>query len=292
MRLMHHPYLKVITVSVLCSALLLSAYLVYDRAQAGFYLSSIRSTIPPELVGCDPPCSSEERAAAVAALKQPFFYLTKGCQFYVFESEDRKYVLKFFKHKHLRSLNWLERWTMFAERGWLARSIERREERIRKLITSCRLAYTHLRSETGLLAIHLTHEPLWQMQVALVDRLGFSHTIELDHHEFILQRRAYPLDEVFAKVADSTSAGAKIAALRALIERRCAQGVADRDPAFVQNVGFFSTTEMGEGASDEAGFFDCGQFYLESAIATPEIAARDVQMRIDCLHLFCKQRAS
>src|SRR5688500_13829152 len=43
--------------------------------------------------------SNIEKDQIKKILAQPFYYLGKGCQSYVFISNDKKYVIKFLKHQ-------------------------------------------------------------------------------------------------------------------------------------------------------------------------------------------------
>src|ERR1700733_5386666 len=53
--------------------------------------------------------SPEEYAQLASLLKQTFTYVGKGAQAYAFVSKDRKYVIKFFKFKHLKPNSLLEK---------------------------------------------------------------------------------------------------------------------------------------------------------------------------------------
>src|ERR1700722_2869530 len=46
--------------------------------------------------------SPEQKALIDKILSQNFTYLGKGAQSYAFESQDQKFVLKFFKFKHIK----------------------------------------------------------------------------------------------------------------------------------------------------------------------------------------------
>ena len=106
----------------------------------GFALSKIQSDLKP-----DPRWkqgSSTEEIQPI--LSQPFSYLGKGSQCYVFESQDGNYVLKFFRHRRYQPPKWI---TLFAPHNYLERKRERREE----LFQSCFLAQEELRESSGLI---------------------------------------------------------------------------------------------------------------------------------------------
>src|SRR5262245_62079366 len=73
------------------------AYSFYDRQ---FKLSNIIGNFP--IVDVSNISKSNEEYLKIA-FSQPFHYLDRGKQAYVFESQDKRYVLKFFDNRCLRS---------------------------------------------------------------------------------------------------------------------------------------------------------------------------------------------
>lgn len=252
--------------------------LAFNRITDGFSIHQMTSSLPiiPQF-DISPP-SSAEKAHLQDIVSQPYRYLGKGCQFYVFESADGKYVIKFLKHKHLRPFIWLRKLPL---RGGLKNSAElkiaKRQARVETLFSSCKLAYDALAQETGLLFIHLNRVPCLEKTITLIDKLGFKHSIQVDKHEFILQKKGIPLEQVFAKAHSTEEVREKIGQLVELIQKRCEKGVGDRDPAFAQNVAFCPE-------ENQPIFIDIGQLYLHSMSVEEEQA--EVSQRLKSLHIW------
>lgn len=157
-------------------------------------------------------------------LSQPFYYLGKGCQCFVFLSADQSCVIKFFKEKHLK-----------------------KKDRRQKVFDGCFLAYHFLQEDCGLLYMHLCQEPLPVQMITLYDKLGFAHTIDLEMHSFYIQKKGTPFL--------SLSEDEKIQyseAINSLINKRALADIADKDPALYQNLAICEGRPI---------FVDVGQFY-------------------------------
>lgn len=203
---------------ILLFCLLLGIFLGVDHLQDGFSVQEIQIYSSKEE---SEPLSSEIQAS----LNQKFKYLGKGCQFYVFESQDGRFVLKFFKQKHLRPI--------FGKSP-------RRCAKVQALCQSCEIAARELPEETGVLYVHLarTKDPLL---VSLTDKLGLRHVVDLRLTQCVLQKKAESAPAVFERLLNEKreeELREKIAQLLQLTASRCLAHVADQDKAFVQNVGF------------------------------------------------------
>lgn len=276
-------FLRKIPLLAIAFALAWLAIYAYNRFTDGFSIRQITSTVPANPRFETAPLSSEETSKLQALFSQPFRYLGKGCQFYAFESADGKYVVKFFKHKHLRSFAWLrslplpERLKQKAE-GVIAK----REARIDNLFTSCKLAYEVLPKETGLVFIHLNRRPLLQTKLTLIDKLGLKQTIQLDDYEFVLQKKGLSLQQVFGNLSSPEEAEQRIQQLIDLVWARCELGVADQDHAFAQNVAFCEE-------ENRPVFIDIGQFYQLPQPLSQEEKQAELQKRLRSLRFWMSQ---
>lgn len=88
--------------------------------------------------------SSLEESAVDEILSQSFHFLGSGKQCYAFESQDRKYVLKFIKQSRKRSIPWLENISFFQ--SFLAK----RKERLNGIVSSMKIAATTLQKRQQL----------------------------------------------------------------------------------------------------------------------------------------------
>lgn len=124
-------------------------------------------------------------------LDQPFYYLGRGAQFYVFLSEDGEHVLKIVKQKHLRAPWWKRGFFYLTghSRPW--------KERTQKLLYSLRLATNELPEQSLVSYLHFKPTTTLKTTTVIHDKLGFSYALDMDQQEFMLQKRAHNLLKQF-----------------------------------------------------------------------------------------------
>lgn len=182
-------------------------------------------------------------------LNQPFHYLGKGSQCYVFESHDQKYVLKLFRF--FRPENHL---TIFT------------------LLHAAHIAYESLQQETGLIYIHLNPTALHLPTVCCKDALGRSHHLRLDEYRFAVQKKAIPLEETLKQVRhDPQKLQQRVNQFIDLLTARTEKGIFNTDPSLEHNFGFLE---------DRAIEIDFGCFRPVSTLSKEEEKERYlVQLR-------------
>lgn len=194
---------------------------------------------------------------------QPFRYLGKGCQCFVFASEDSKYILKLPYHSHLQPPIWLRPIPLLAELYRVKRMLKGHRT-LQRDATSYLLAYDKFQEETGLLYVHLNKTDYLHQKVQVFDKIGVEHILDLDNHEFILQKKAEPF---YPKIDQWMSQGkieqAKIALseLCKLLYKRYEHGIDDRERNFDGNYGFIE---------DKPIQIDIGRFRAQEASVKPE----------------------
>jgi hypothetical protein len=188
-------------------------------------------------------------------LQGNFRLFGSGGQSYAFISEDGKTILKCFKQHHLT------------------------EKKRRKLQESCSLAFHELKTETGLLAIHLeATEDL--PPVTLIDRLGIAHKIDTNTLSFVLQKSAAPLDQTIdACLArqDTPSAEKLIDSFVEITAARYKKGIGNRDPRFQRNCGVIDGKVIA---------IDIGSFSKKPEIANPRTYKDAVRAELGKFHLW------
>ncbi len=198
----------------------------------GFTIDRILSyrTITPIMPNCD--CNPYH-----VALNQPYRYLASGSQSFVFLSNDQRYVLKFFKQHRWRIPLWFD---LPLPRRYKESVIRRTIESKTNTFASCLLSYRKFVNETGLLYIHL-HQTCGQLgQIQIVDRNGIKHKIALDHFEFIVQKKAEPID-IYLRNLQKSQDDRKILKLFEdyldFSENRAFLGYLNKDPSLIKNYG-------------------------------------------------------
>ncbi len=166
----------------------------------------------------------------VPLIPSSFHFLAAGTQSYVFESGDL--VLKCFS--------------------------TRNPARLKRALDGAQIAWDRLRSETGLLYLHL-HQTTALPTVTLYDRLGRPRTLDLNRIAFVLQRRATPVAHPTPSQLDS---------YRAFVRHRVAQCVGNSDTAFPHNAALL------DGRLIEVDF---GEYWHHPSLADPAKAAQEYE---------------
>jgi hypothetical protein len=226
----------------------------------GFAIEKISSSLTyhPEWAA-----ESKETPAHIASiLSQPFTYLGKGAQSYVFESEDKKYVLKFFRHSHMRPPLWTSLGLPLPRRQ---KKIDTSWSKLNKDFRSYKIAFEELKEETGLIYLHLNKTDHLKQKVSILDKLGIRHELEIDEMEFLLQRKAtllYPQLKKWIDERDINQAKTGLSSLIELLALRFEKGIYDKDPDLNTNFGF---------CRNRAIQIDVGRFKKDPAMCDREV---------------------
>lgn len=245
---------------------------IYYRLTDDFRLSNITYEIPYNPAWDVSKLSQEEEQDLHAILKQKFFYIGKGAQCYAFTSEDQKYVLKFFKFKHLKP-NWLVHLIPsippFKQMKEL--SIERKKKKLHSVFEGYALAYRENREDSELLYLHLMPTRHLNQLVTVVDKIGLERKINLDDVVFLIQKKGETLrmrmHEYLAhqQVEKAKEAIAKIFAMYMSEYRK---GLYDRDHGVMHNTGF---------VEDRPFHLDVGKFTKDEAMKLIQTYKQDLE---------------
>jgi hypothetical protein len=179
-----------------------------------------------------PPLAESELSVVKQALEQPFSYLSKGSQAFVFVSEDQQYVLKLIRYNHITP--------SFFDKLLSPARCQALDGKLEKDFTSYKIAYEELKEETGLLFLHLTKTDFFHQKLIIVDKIGIAHTLDLDKTEFILQKRVEPLypylKNLMAKKQEA-EAKALISHLVSLLADQYKKGIINSDVDLFKNFG-------------------------------------------------------
>jgi hypothetical protein len=210
----------------------------------GFALCKILSSLSfnEEWVPTSPPIV--EQAELFHIFNQPFHYLAKGAQSYVFASEDGQTVIKFFRIYHLRPPVWLTALSLppALQPFKVGKMIAKRRE-LNKDFLSYKLAFEEMREETGLIYLHLNKTDHLKQRLKIYDKIGIGYELDLDTMEFLVQKRAtlvYPAIDALMRSEGLHAAKGAISSLVALLRARCEKGIFDKDPDLNTNFGFLA----------------------------------------------------
>ncbi|HLB53467.1 MAG TPA: hypothetical protein VJK48_07155 [Chlamydiales bacterium] len=168
-------------------------------------------------------CSPLPNQITEIALSQSYRYLSSGKQSFAFVSEDGQWVIKFFKRKYFQ-IPLLSH--LFLQ------EFSKKNERLKFYRQSYLLAEKELQDETALLYLHLGPSDNLPT-LTFKDPIGISHSIDLNHYPFVVQRKAEP----FYPLLSTSLAEWGIEQYLGLVAKRIQKGIADWDHEIEDNFG-------------------------------------------------------
>ncbi len=235
---------------------------LYYRLTDGFSIENISSDFSFQPQWQIRPLTAVELRETKTALNQPYRYLGKGCQSYVFLSDDGKYVIKFFKYQRFRLQPWVEYFPGIDQ--YRKEKIEQKWNKLNVFVTSWKIAFDYLKDESGLIYVHLNKTKELNIELTIYDKMGFRHLLNLDEMEFCIQKRATPLEDVLKefKMAKQNDRAEKILSkLLGMIVYEYQRGIGDNDHALLQNTGVIDGQPI---------HIDIGQFILNNKYKQPD----------------------
>lgn len=258
---------------------------IYFAVNAGFLERKILvdlSREPPHEVTA---LQEEDMERVRNILQQPFHYLDRGCQSYVFVSHDEKYVLKILKIYHFRPRAYLQTLSFIpqVEKYFQKKTIEKRTN-LNRLLDSWKTAYNELSNETGLVYMHLNRGDRLPNPLIIYDKMGIKHQINPDEVLFLVQRKAEMLCQELRsrmKRGDLKSSQLLIYNLVKLLVSQYERGFGDNDHALRQNTGVIG---------DQPFHIDVGQLCKSERFKNPIILKQELLRMTDDLRLWLSKR--
>lgn len=199
------------------------------------------------------------------AFSQPFYYLQKGRQAFVFQSQDKQYVIKLINHDRFRYSDILNALPLppILDKNRKAKK-EKKKERPKNNFDSYKLAFEEYKEQTGLIYVHLNPTDIWKKKLFILTRFGKAYQIDLDTTHYILQKRGKTLFKYLDKVMQKKGEKAFQRGLDefiALLIQRCNLHIVDDDLNVGENFGF---------VEDKAIIFDIGRWKKDEALSEYE----------------------
>ncbi len=217
-----------------------------ERETDGFFPYQIPDSLPSHPEWDSKPLSVEDQAELFEIFSQPFTYLGKGHQCFVFQSKDERTILKFPFHSQLIPPLWMRPIPLLSD-IFRTRVLHKRQNKLHKDAMSYRLAFDRLKNDTGLLFLHLNRTERTLPMVTVYDKIGVQHQLLLDHMEFIVQKKAeqlYPMLDQWMERGEVDLAKQGLSELIALFARRFERGIEDRECVLNTNYGFLEERAM------------------------------------------------
>lgn len=244
---------------------------LYFRVTGGFTIGNITWDLAHDPRWDIRPLTNKEQTAVDSILDQKFSYLGKGCQSYVFLSEDGDYVVKFFKYQRFRTQPWLDYLTFIPPvEHYKKRKTEKKMNKLEGLFASWKIAFEGLKLETGLIFVHLNRTQNLNKTLVIYDKMGLEHNIDLDKMQFLVQRKAEMLCPYIKNLMDkrdTQEAKNMLDRIIVLIISEYVRGYADNDHALMQNTGVLDGFPI---------HIDVGQFVKEENAKSPQVYKQDL----------------
>lgn len=196
-------------------------------------------------------------------LSEPFTYLGKGRQSFVFLSKDEKYVLKFVRQDRLKLPIFYK--NSFTSNG-AAFEKEEKRDRWKK---SYFIAYKKAKDLTGIVSMQLGDNRI-KKEVVLIDLLGRSHLVPLENTAFILQKKVTLLEDLLIalrKKGEYTEVYKLFDSYLECLSTRLDQGIVNKTRRSIMNMGVCNNTVIE---------FDVGEWDYDSSLNSPISYNREV----------------
>lgn len=220
---------------------------VYYRATDDFRIGNMTHEVANRPEWEAPLNDPQEFAHVKQVLDQPYHYLGKGAQSYAFLSADEKYVLKFFKFKHLRQAGWVSYVPSIPPFDkWKKADQERKESKLISVFDGYVTAFNMHRNESGILYLHFNTTSNLLGSVKIYDKLGIAHQIDLDNVMFILQSKVRPMRGVIIELLNKGDTAGAIAMINKTIDLYMSEyrkGIYDRDHGVMHNTGYITLND-------------------------------------------------
>jgi hypothetical protein len=179
-------------------------------------------------------------------LDQPFHFLSRGLQSFVFLSEDGQYVLKVFNNCYQRrnALYGAAKWLIPWRPLWAMQEQHKALSKLSSAFASYHIAAHSMQEQTALLYVHAAPTTTLPSTLTLVDPLNIAHHINPNRTGFLIQKKvslAYPALQKFLDQGDLESAKNALHSLVQLFIWKHRHHIADSDPLIRTNYGFFGT---------------------------------------------------
>lgn len=243
---------------------------------SGFSVAKISSSLSYQEQWDIKPLSREEKDLLNDTFSQTFTYLDGGAKSYNFVSEDGKYVIKFFRMKHLLAKNWISYIPIPKILDvYRFKKVAKRNLMLFDVFESCKIAFEDLRKETGLVYIHLNKGREWKRKIRLIDNQNKEVFVDLDNVEFVVQKKAIPFADKISFLRmkhDSVTACKALHSILELMVERSRKGIWDKE--IDKNVDI----------TRNYGFIDDGAVYLDiSDFERKEVVRESILYKKDLL---------
>lgn len=273
---MRNPIFRRFLSIFLTLAVLYSAMRLYFYATDDFRISNITEEMPYQIGWEFPPLSQTDEQDLSRILNQEFAYIGKGAQSYAFASDDGKYVIKFFKFKHLRPSLFQD---MLPSLGFIKtykeKQAARKQRKLYGVFHGYKLGYDLHKNESGIIFVQLNTVKNPDRVVVVRDKMGLRRTIHLGQIPFVIQDKGQTLRAVLnelMKNGDLTSIKLRIDGIFDLYSSEYRKGIYDHDHGVMYNTGFVGSRPI---------HLDVGKLLKDDTMRQKDVSKRDMSLVVN-----------
>lgn len=263
---------KTFIYSFLIALLIFAGARLYYNLTDDFRLGNITYDMTGKGDWQTPRISQQEQEKLVSILNQKFYYIGKGAQCYAFGSEDGKYVLKFFKFKHLKP-HWLVDLipSLPLLSDYKKTVAARKKKKLESVFVGYELAYRENKEDSKLIYLHLAPTNYLNQVVTVIDKIGRERQINLDDVVFLVQNKGEILRTRMHRYLGQNQLEAAKLAIGNIMEMYVSEykrGLYDRDHGVMHNTGF---------VEDQPFHLDVGKFTKDENMKNRDIYKNDLE---------------
>ncbi len=239
------------------------------KSSLPFYLEEIRPVRDFSFQAAQT-ASQEELERLRSIFSKPFHYLKETDLCYLFASQNKEYIIKFFKMRKLTPKYWLN----YIPVPWLEQErlnkIGHRERVRQELFGNFKTAYEEFRHQTSLVFIHFFSTNWLKTKVQLFDQQNSLHSVSLDTVPFVLQKNPTMIFDYIEELIQKGKRKETISSLLLvldLVKDRCQRGIADQDIELGDDYGFIG---------NRAVYMQIGRMRQDDSLKTPLSMLREV----------------
>jgi len=231
----------------------------------GFQVSKIKR---PQYVGQEI-VSDIDSEEVKHILDKEFFYLGRGRQCFVFESEDKDYVIKFLNYRRFNLPLMLNLFTFIPH---LKKIAEKRSLRLQPSFISYKLAQSFLKEETGIIYTQMQNSSFNKI-IKLKDKANIVHKVDLYDVDYVVQRKAEPIFKHLKTLyrQDKEKFKAAVSSFLEVVASRIKKNIIDEDTDVEINYGFYN---------NKAILIDPGRIHVDSRLSNKENREKEMHKSI------------
>jgi hypothetical protein len=256
-------FMKRLFLLSICFFLVTATGFVYTSKN--FQVAHVINSTPAKIEWDTQNLSLDDQKNLQEILAQRFIYLDEGGQSYVFISENKEYVLKFFKFQKFNPSPLVRCFpNIYPFKTLKEKHALKRKKKLFTVFNGYKIAYELHREKSGLIFVQLNPSSNL-LSVKVVDKNQHEHFLSLNQIPFVIQKNGSMLGANLSKIlkdSDLPEAKKRVEQLYELYLSEYEKGICDLDYGIMHNIG--CTTE------GNTFHLDVGKFIFDEKFKQPK----------------------